>query len=276
LFLRFEVKSDPSKHIVLAKTEQLERDEFFKKLHTNMDQTGKNLLVFIHGYNVSFEDAARRTAQMAVDLEFQGAPVFYSWPSHNDWYRYPDDALNIQASVGQIRAFLEQLARDSGAEAIHLVAHSMGNVGLTQALAKLESDGPMFHQVILAAPDIDAGVFKEQIAPRITSKAKRVTLYTSQTDLALLASRYFNQGHRVGDSSQGVVVFPGIETIDATSIDSSLLGHSYYGSSVNVLEDIANLLKDLPITNRNYLEMQPNQTPPYWSFAPRYRMANRP
>ncbi|XZE32651.1 alpha/beta hydrolase [Pirellulaceae bacterium SH501] len=276
LFLRFEVKSDPSKHIVLAKTEQLERDEFFKKLHANMDQTGKNLLVFIHGYNVSFEDAARRTAQMAVDLQFQGAPVFYSWPSHNDWYRYPDDALNIQASVGQIRAFLEQLARDSGAEAIHLVAHSMGNVGLTQALAKLEGEGPMFHQVILAAPDIDAGVFKEQIAPRITSKAKRVTLYTSQTDLALLASRYFNQGHRVGDSSQGVVVFPGIETIDATSIDSSLLGHSYYGSSVNVLEDIANLLKDLPITNRNYLEMQPNQTPPYWSFAPRYRMANRP
>jgi esterase/lipase superfamily enzyme len=275
LFMRFELKADPSKHIVLAKTEQLEREEFFKKLHANMDQNGKNLLVFIHGYNVSFEDAARRTAQMAVDLEFHGAPVFYSWPSHNDWYRYPDDALNIQASVGQIRAFLEQLARDSGAEAIHLVAHSMGNVGLTQALAKLESDEPLFHQVILAAPDIDAGVFKEQIAPRITGKAKRVTLYTSKTDLALLASRYFNQGHRVGDSSQGVVVFPGIETIDATSIDSSLLGHSYYGSSINVLEDIGNLLKDLPITNRNYLEMQPNQTPPYWSFAPRYRMANR-
>lgn len=275
LFLRFEVKENPSQHIILAKTEQLERDEFFEKLHANMDQTGKNLLVFIHGYNVSFEDAARRTAQMAVDLQFQGAPVFYSWPSHNDWYRYPDDALNIQASVGQIRAFLEQIARDSGAEAIHLVAHSMGNVGLTQALAKLESDGPLFHQVILAAPDIDAGVFREQIAPRITSKAKRVTLYTSQTDLALLASRYFNQGQRVGDSSHGVVVFPGIETIDATSIDSSLLGHSYYGSSVNVLEDIANLLKDLPINNRNYLEMQANQNPPYWSFAPRYRMAAR-
>jgi esterase/lipase superfamily enzyme len=36
----------------------------------------KDAFVFIHGYNVSFEDAARRTGQFAYDLKFVGAPIF--------------------------------------------------------------------------------------------------------------------------------------------------------------------------------------------------------
>lgn len=275
MFLKLEFRPDPTKHIVLKETKVLSQQEFFDRMHATLDEKGKNLLVFIHGYNVSFEDAARRTAQMAVDLKFQGAPVFYSWPSFSDWYRYPDDAENIQRSVGQIREFLENVARNSGATSINLVAHSMGNVGLTQALAELESETPLFNQVVLAAPDIDASVFQNQIAPKLTSKAKRVTIYTSQTDLALLASRYFNSGVRVGDSSYGVKVFPGIETIDATSIDSSLLGHSYYGSSVNVLQDIANLFSDLPTDERPYLEIVESVSPPYWSFSRVPRVADR-
>ncbi len=274
LLLRFEVKHDPEKHVVLAKTLPLSSTDFYDQLQKEMGRSGKNLLVFIHGYNVSFEDAARRTAQMAVDLKFPGAPVFYSWPSYSNWYRYPDDAENIQASVGQIRTFLEELANKAGADSINLVAHSMGNVGLTQALADLQTSKPLFNQVVLAAPDIDAKVFREQIAPRITTKARRVTLYTSQTDLALLASRYFNSGDRIGDSSRGIVTIPGIDTIDATSVDSSLLGHSYYGSNVNVLDDIANLLRDLPVGERQYLELQAESKPPYWSFAPQYRKAS--
>jgi esterase/lipase superfamily enzyme len=274
--LRMEVKWDPEKHIVLANTQPLEREEFYSQLHSCMDRSGKNLLVFVHGYNVSFEDAARRTAQMASDLEFPGAPVFFSWPSHNDWYRYPDDAENIQASVNQIRSFLEQIARESKAESINLVAHSMGSVGLTQALAGLSDREPVFNQVVLAAPDIDATVFREEIAPKITKTAKRVTLYTSQTDLALLASRYFNAGDRVGDSSRGVLSIPGIEVIDATEIDSSLLGHSYYGSNIQVLDDIANLFRNKALTDRKYLEYQADATPPHWSFSPQYRSATRP
>ena len=274
--LRMEVKWDPEKHIVLTNTQPLEREEFYSQLHSCMDRSGKNLLVFVHGYNVSFEDAARRTAQMASDLEFPGAPVFFSWPSHNDWYRYPDDAENIQASVNQIRSFLEQIARESKAESINLVAHSMGSVGLTQALAGLSDREPVFNQVVLAAPDIDATVFREEIAPKITKTAKRVTLYTSQTDLALLASRYFNAGDRVGDSSRGVLSIPGIEVIDATEIDSSLLGHSYYGSNIQVLDDIANLFRNKALTDRKYLEYQADATPPHWSFSPQYRSATRP
>ncbi len=52
---------------------------------------------------------------MAYDLKFPGAPVFYSWPSYNNWYRYPDDKANIERSVDQIKDFLQQLAIDSKA-----------------------------------------------------------------------------------------------------------------------------------------------------------------
>jgi esterase/lipase superfamily enzyme len=273
LWMKWEVVEDPDKHIVLKSTQPLPRDEFFDKLRDTLDTKGKSLLVFVHGYNVSFEDAARRTAQMAYDLKFPGAPVFYSWPSYNNWYRYPDDKINIERSVDQIKDFLQQIAIDSKAESINLIAHSMGNVGLTQALAKMGGERPIFNQVVLAAPDIDARVFREDIAPRITSKANRITLYTSKNDLALVASRFFNSGSRLGDSRDGPVAVPGIDTIDATDIDTSLLGHSYYGSNASVLDDISSLLLGKPLSERSYLRMQSNVTPPYWTFDPSWRTA---
>ena len=89
-----------------------------------------------------------------------------------------------------------------------------------------------FNQVVLAAPDIDADVFRERIAPAIINQARQVTLYASSNDLALTASRTFNSGDlRAGDTSRGLVVTPGIETIDVSGVDTSLLGHSYYGDN---------------------------------------------
>lgn len=273
LLLKWEVVQDPEKHIVLKSTQPLERSDFFSKLHETLDSKGKSLLVFVHGYNVSFDDAARRTAQMAYDLKFPGAPVFYSWPSYNNWYRYPDDKVNIERSVDQIKDFLQQLAIDSKAESINLIAHSMGNVGLTQAIAKMGVDRPIFNQVVLAAPDIDAQIFRNEIAPRITNKARRVTLYTSKNDLALVASRFFNASGRLGDSRQGPIAVPGIDTIDATDVDTSLLGHSYYGSNASVLDDIASLLLGKPLSERSYLKAKSDVTPPYWTFDPTWRTA---
>ena len=266
--MTLQFKQELDKHVVLTQVTPLDKQTFFDDLHKTLDNKGKNILVFVHGYNVSFEDAARRTAQMSFDLKFAGAPVFYSWPSQANWYGYPTDRENIELSVNQIKQFLLDLAHKSGADTINLVAHSMGNVGLTQALKEIEntSPEPLFNQVVLAAPDIDADIFKERIAPALAGKAKHMTLYTSQTDLALIASRYFNNGHRVGDSTDGVPLFDNIETIDATSIDSSLIGHSYYGSNVTVLTDLGNILMNRPASSRDYLQTILSTPHPYWTF----------
>ena len=266
LLLRLEVKEDPEKHIVLKSVHRLEPNVFFEDMHKELDQKGKNVLVFVHGYNVSFEDAARRTAQMAFDLKFPGAPVFYSWPSQANWYGYRADSENIKNSVDQIKSFLTEIASRSNATSINLVAHSMGNVGLTSALAKMNDT--KFNQIVLAAPDIDAETFKHDIAPKIVARGNRVTLYTSKTDLALIASKYFNRGPRVGDSGSELILYPGIQTIDATAVDSSLLGHSYYGSNVNVLYDLGQLLSGKSIESREYLRPNSDVTRPYWYFEP--------
>lgn len=251
--LKFEFAEDSEKHIVLRDTQPLEKSEFLNDLRGALGQRGNSLLVFIHGYNVSFEDAARRTAQMSYDLEFSGAAAFYSWPSQDNWYKYQLDSKNIQLSVKLIRQFLTELANESGAESIHLVAHSMGNVGLTEALVGIETQAkPLFNQVVLAAPDIDADIFRQNIAPEIVGKAENMTLYTSQSDLALLASRYFNSGKRVGESQAGVQ-FDGIDMIDASAVDTSLLGHNYYGEN-SVLADLRELLQARPLGERTYLK----------------------
>ncbi len=266
---KMEVTPDAEKHIVLTKVGRLDMDSFHAALQTEMDRKGKNIFVFIHGYNVSFEDAARRTGQMAYDLKFPGAPVFYSWPSQANWYSYVTDKENIELSTSQIRSFLLDIASRSKADSINLIAHSMGNVGLTAALSEIEqSSKPHFNQVVLAAPDIDANVFKEEIASKIVTKARHTTLYTSKSDLALIASRYFNHGSRVGDSGPEVLIFDGIDTIDATAVDTSLLGHSYYGSNVTVLDDLEQLFQNQPVESRHYLKSIVTQTRPYWAFEP--------
>ncbi len=125
----------------------------------------------------------------------------------------------------------------------------------------------MFNQVVLAAPDIDADIFKERIAPAIANKARHVTLYTSQTDLALIASRYFNNGKRVGDSTDGVPLFENIETIDATSIDSSF--DRTFVRTVAMLPcwtDLGNILMNRPASSRDYLQTILSTPQPYWTF----------
>jgi esterase/lipase superfamily enzyme len=45
----------------------------------------------VHGFNVSFENALRRTAQIAYDLDFDGAPFLFSWPSRDSLLSYASD-----------------------------------------------------------------------------------------------------------------------------------------------------------------------------------------
>lgn len=269
---RLEIKADPEKHIVVKSVRRMERDAFFTDMEGELAEKGRNVLVFVHGYNVSFDDAARRTAQMASDLKFPGAAAFYSWPSQAHWYKYRLDEQNVAASVQQLKSFLLAVAERSQADTINLVAHSMGNRVLTGALCEIDATvrggGKLFNQVVLAAPDIDATIFKTQIAPEIVAKAHRTTLYASSKDLALYASRQFNGLARAGDVGDEVVVVPGIETIDASAGDCSLLGHCYYGDSVSILQDIQKLLLDQPAQSRPFLYPVPYNGATYWMFDP--------
>jgi esterase/lipase superfamily enzyme len=242
---KMEWKYYPEKHVTLLSTTITSAADFRALLRERIQRSPRNnAFVFVHGYNVSFHDAARRTAQMAYDLGFQGAPIFYSWPSQFNVAKYTIDEQNIEWSQTNIRQFLDDVLATSGAKEIYLIAHSMGSRGLTRAVASLIKSKPEYRErireIILAAPDIDAAVFKRDIVPEFVAAQLPVTLYASSKDNALIASKEVHGYARAGDSGHGLVVLPGLETIDASDLDTSLLGHSYYGET-SVIGDMYRL-----------------------------------
>ena len=89
----------------------------------------KEVFVFIHGFNTTFEDGSLRTAQLAADLRLDGAPIMWSWPSAGgvlSYWRDADQAEN-PAEASALAAFLRDVVQTTGATRVHLVAHSMGN-----------------------------------------------------------------------------------------------------------------------------------------------------
>lgn len=246
---RFEFREDPTEHVVLLDTIVQTSGEFFEEMSERIESSNdKNAFLFVHGYNVTFEDAARRTAQMSYDLGFDGAPIFYSWPSRGRVSAYTIDEQSVAWSQANLKQFLEDFLVKSDATNIYLIAHSMGNRALANAVTELLEERPGFGsrltEVILTAPDIDAEVFRRDIAPALTSAERPITLYASSRDRALMASEAVHGHTRLGDSSDGVAVLPGIETIDATSVDSSFVGHSYYGDYRDVLSDIFYIINE--------------------------------
>ncbi len=248
-FWRFEFSEDPKKHIVIQENKVLPKEFFFNQLKERINKSKKkSSFLFIHGYNVSFADAARRTAQISYDLKFDGEPVFYSWPSKAEVTGYMADEVNIQWAQSNIKNFIVDYLTKSGAEEVFLVAHSMGNRGLTRAIIDVITEYPelksKIKEIILAAPDIDADVFKRDIAPKMVSLIQKpITLYVSSDDLALDASKKIHGYPRAGDSSEGLMLVKGIETIDASGIDTSFLSHSYFADTSSIIQDIFNLIE---------------------------------
>lgn len=244
---RGEFVEDPAKHVVIAGIATATADDFFKDVAGEVARDDRHAaFVFVHGFNVTFAEAARRTGQIAYDLGFSGAPMLFSWPAHGGFWgsaHYRDDVAANAAAVPVLRDFLRDVARRSAAERIYLIAHSMGTVVASQALCQLDAaDAKRFTIVIFAAPDIDAGDFRRTIAPALVAKVPHLTLYASSADRVLRMSKDINGGARAGDSDGGVVVVPQMESIDATAVDTSFFGHSYYSNERTVLDDIYYLI----------------------------------
>ncbi len=266
---RLEFREDPEKHVVLLDGVRYDRDEFVAALAGATESSrNRSVLVFVHGYNVTFEDAARRTAQLKYDLGFGGAATFFSWPSNGSKAAYAADEADIQWSTPHIREFLETVATADGVGEVFVVAHSMGNRGVTRALIDLEPEArSRIREVVLTAPDIDADVFVRDLLPRLGAEGSRLTLYASSNDLALQASKRLHQGRRAGEAGPELIVAEGLDTIDASSVETSFLGHSYFAEERSLLSDLYYLLTTGSAPDeRAGLEREELAGQPYWRF----------
>jgi esterase/lipase superfamily enzyme len=219
---------------VKAKLERLDADE-------------RIVLIYIHGFNVDFSEAAVRAAQIGFDLKVPGITAFFSWPSCGKIgpMEYLHDAESIAASESLIIKFITELCEASGASNVNIIAHSMGNRGLIRALHHIVTDEALphirFNQIFLAAPDIDVNLFK-MLAKRFVKASTRTTLYVSSGDYALRTSKFININQRAGYTPP-VLIVQGIDTVEATNVDVGLLGHGYYAEAAAILYDMATLIR---------------------------------
>jgi esterase/lipase superfamily enzyme len=269
---RLELKESPDSQPALRKVVAREYEAYLESLKAAIEKSPKkNLLVFVHGYNVTFAEAARRTAQMKHDLGFDGPAIFFSWPSKGRAEAYPSDEADVEWAQPDLKEFLKEVAGKTRARNIYLLAHGMGNRALAKAYIYLVSERPemkkLFREVIMVAPDMDSDLFKRDIAPALAASSVRTTLYSSSRDPALRASDKFQNYPRAGDSGSNLILYEGIETIDATNVSTALGKGSQPAGKGSVLADIYHLIRDgKKPSERSGLKTVTVSSGQYWRF----------
>ncbi|MCI0354422.1 MAG: alpha/beta fold hydrolase [Acidobacteria bacterium] len=266
-------KKKAKRPLRVARPSPMLEGEYFDALAARVNASpGHEMLFFIHGFNYTLAEAAERAGQLQHDLAFAGPVVIYSWPSQENPRKYREDEDSLEASVGTLAGVLQEQHRRAQPERIHVIAHSLGARGLTKAVLRLSAGDPppllRFGQVILAAPDMDREALRER-APALAKLSQRITLYVSTVDRALLFGRRFHEqdAPRAGESGEGVVVAPEMDTVDVTAVSESFIGHTYFGVSRPVLADIYQLLhNNTPPEKRFGLFRVESSRGNYWAF----------
>lgn len=236
-----DTREDPNEHIVIHKLMPLDADDWARNASLS---EGEGLL-FIHGYNVDFDEALWRATQISHDLKFNGLKLCYSWASKGNVLDYPSDEATVDWSQKHLREFLTHVTTNLGLSRLHIIAHSMGNralLGVLETWKHTEGMTPI-SQIVLAAPDIDTGRFR-QIA-EVFNQFEQVTLYASRKDRAIRLSQKLRSLGRAGDASPPIVM-DALSTVDVTSAGAEMfgLGHGYFAGASKVFRDLYYIIKN--------------------------------
>lgn len=252
---------NPRRHAMLADRTAVAPDPFRQQLAESVaakphDQ--RDVLVYVHGFNTDYDEAAFRIVQVAADGGFRGTHVLFTWPSYRRVLAYAGDREVATASRDALDRLLTDLGRTPGVGRIHILAHSMGAFLTMEALrqASIAGNGELggrLGEVILAAPDLDVEVFRQQMA-RI-QRPSRISLFVQSDDRALAASSTVawdrqrlgaldvrNAEHRRIISGLGVRVF----TMSATGW-TDLVRHGTFAEAPEIVRLIGGKISQPPV-----------------------------
>lgn len=185
--------SNPATDFATLKAEEITRDDAKKWLSASVRKSrDRSVLVFIHGFNNRFEDSVYRFAQIVKDSGVHSAPVLVTWPSRGSLLAYGYDRESTNYTRNALETLFQYLARDPEVKEVSILAHSMGNWLALEALRQMAiRNGRLpakFENVMLASPDVDVDVFRQQIVD-MGKKHPKFTLFVSRDDRALAVSR---------------------------------------------------------------------------------------
>lgn len=255
--------ADERTSFVMKSVEGFDAPKFATRLEAAaLRAEAAELLVFLHGFNVTFAEAAWRAAQFAYDSKFRGVVVLFSWPSQGSCLGYAGDEARAGASGEKLAAFLKALEGGPWTK-VHCLAHSMGNRVLLGGLAD-NAPRPALElgQLVFAAADVYVPEFNEKFPKMQRAGRIAATSYASKKDRALWLSSLLHNGPRVGIVEGAPYVVDDLESIDASAVDVGLLGHGYWSGQRALITDLRTLLHQGLRAKERGLDAVGN----YWTF----------
>lgn len=230
----------------------------------DLSAPGRNLLIFVHGFDNNFSDAITRAAFNRAWMSASGVPaadttaIAFSWPSKGQIFSFPvldgdylhdqqmarNSALHIMTFFAALEPIIAA-ARSHGQKCI-LLAHSMGNLALESAVENWflhgNGDARLFDVAVLAAGDCGYASFTQPNDGRLSGLrrlAQRISIYYSHRDAVLTLSEVVNEGaQRLGQdgpksrTDQGLFPPTTYRMVDATGFTdfevTPLASHQYY------------------------------------------------
>ena len=181
----------------------------------------RSILLYIHGFRYTFEEAVLDAAQISDSAGFHGDTMMFSWPSKAGLFDYVSDRESAMWSRDAFERVLDAVMLSPARSRVHLVAHSMGTMITLEALRQIyarygDAAADKIGAVVFASPDIDIDVFKSSIE-RLGPLARKITIVTATNDRALALSRRLAGGvTRVGAAEKEQLERLGLNVIDAS------------------------------------------------------------
>ncbi|WP_159818995.1 alpha/beta hydrolase [Colwellia sp. 20A7] len=248
--------------------EILERKSFHEnRLNSQINQRLKNsnkkdVILFVHGFNNTFNESVFTLAGIWHFMKRQGVPVVYSWPAAAKGFNaYFADKESGQFTIFHLKETLRLLFKNPEIEKIHIIAHSRGTDVVTTTLRELiienraSGGNPRkylrIENLILAAPDLDFGIIKQRLmAEQFGPAFGKITIYTSQEDSALGISQWLTNGLSFGRLNTKDVnkneqnIFNSVGNVSLIKVPKSggFIGHDYFHSNPAVSSDLINLI----------------------------------
>jgi esterase/lipase superfamily enzyme len=224
----------------------------------------KEIYLFVHGYNNTFDDGVTTIAEIWHFLGREGVPIAYTWPAGRGGLRgYTYDRESSEFTVYHLKQCLRVLAAIPEVEHVNIISHSRGTDVTASALRELhlEIAGTDFTNnlvtrqqlklgtVVLAAPDLDTEVvIQRMVTARLGRVPERFVMYCCANDKALgLATWLFEGTSRLGKLKSDMFTpeelaslrdNKTVQIVNAKIKNAGAFGHDYFHSNPAVSSDL--------------------------------------